>query len=98
MEDASEEMLQIYKENHVELYKIIDRELKEVQRVVRLVCVVPTVPSAPSSSHTAELGDKPTQLRILSNVIEARFHRAQEEKEKAIESLQNEKDEVLVKL
>jgi hypothetical protein len=30
MEDSSEYMLQRYKEKHVELYKNIERELKEV--------------------------------------------------------------------
>jgi hypothetical protein len=83
MEDASEDMLQRYGEKQEELYGRIERELKEVQQVVHLVCAVPTASSAPSSSQTAELGDEPTQLRRLADATEARFQRAQEEKEKA---------------
>jgi hypothetical protein len=78
MEDASEDILQIYGENQEELYGRIKKELKEVQQVICLVCVVPIVPSS-----TAELGDEPTQLRRLVDVTEARLRRVQEEKEKA---------------
>jgi hypothetical protein len=98
MEDTSEDMLQRYGEKQEDLYGRIETELKEVQQVVRLVRAVPTVPFAPSLSHTAELGDEPTQLRRLEDATKARFQRSQEEKEKDIEALKKEKDEVLVQL
>jgi hypothetical protein len=59
MEDASEDMLQRYREKQEELYGRTKRELKEVQQVVRLVHGVPTMSSVPSSSQTVELGDEP---------------------------------------
>jgi hypothetical protein len=39
--------------------------------------------------------ERATQLRRLADATESRFHRAQEEKEKATEALQKEKEEVL---
>jgi hypothetical protein len=60
IEDASKDTLQRYEEKHVELYKNIERELKEVQQVVRLVCSMPIVSSTPSSSQTVDLEDEPT--------------------------------------
>jgi hypothetical protein len=69
--------------------------LKEVHHDVRLVCAMPI---APSSSQIAELGDEPTQLRILMDETESWFQRVQEEKEKARKALKREKDEVLVQL
>jgi hypothetical protein len=63
-----------------------------------LVRAIPTASSAPSSSQTVELGDELAQLRRLADAIEARFQRSQEEKEKAIEALKKEKDEVLAQL
>jgi hypothetical protein len=98
MEDASEDMLQRYGEKQEELYGRIERELKEVQQAVHLVCAVPTAPPAPSSSQTVELGDEPAQLRRLVDATEARFQRAQEEKENATEALRKEKDKFLVQL
>jgi hypothetical protein len=82
----------------MDLYGRIERELKEVQQVVHLVRTVPAVPSSPSSSQTTGLGDEPSKLRILADAKDARFHRDQEEKEKATKSLQKEKDKVLVQL
>jgi len=63
-----------------------------------LVRAVPTVSSVPLSLQTAELGNELARLRRLVDAIEARFQISQEEKEKAIEALQKEKDEVLAKL
>jgi hypothetical protein len=59
---------------------------------------VPTRLSAPSSSHTVDLGEEVAQLRRLVDATKARFQRAREEKEKATEALQKEKDEFLVQL
>jgi hypothetical protein len=47
------------------------------------------------------LGDEPTQLRRLTDAIEARLLQVQEEKEEALEKIrvaQQEKDEIRVKL
>jgi hypothetical protein len=44
------------------------------------------------------LGDEPTQLRRLADVMEARLQKVQEEKEKATKYLKKEKEEVLEKL
>jgi len=44
------------------------------------------------------LGDEPSQLRRLSDVIEARLQKIQEEKDKATEALKQEKEEVLEQL
>jgi hypothetical protein len=95
LEDAFEYILQRYGDKQDDLYRNIERELKEVQKVARLVCAVPTAPSAPSSSQTAELGYEPAQLRRFVDATESQFQRAREEKEKATESLQKEKDQVL---
>jgi hypothetical protein len=54
MEDASEEILQRYGEKHEELYRRIEKELKEVQQVVCLFHAVPT------ASQNEELGDEPS--------------------------------------
>jgi hypothetical protein len=80
------------------LYGRIERELKEVQQAIRLVRAVTIALSALSLSQTAEFGDEPAQLRRLADSTEARFQRAQEEKEKATEALKKEKYEVLVQL
>jgi hypothetical protein len=95
MEDASEDMLQRYKEKQVDLYERIERELKEVQQDVRLVYAVPVMPS---SSQTLELGNELAQLRRIVYATEYWFQRDREEKEKATKSLQKEKYEVLVQL
>jgi hypothetical protein len=68
VEDASEDILQIYRENKEELYGRIEKEFKEVQQAIFLVQAVPT---APSPSQTVELGDKLAQLRRLADAIEA---------------------------
>jgi F0F1-type ATP synthase membrane subunit b/b' len=44
------------------------------------------------------LGDEPAQLRILADATKAWLQQAQEEKEKAIEALKKEKEEVLDKI
>jgi hypothetical protein len=92
MEDVSEDLLQRYGEKQEELYVRVEKEL---QQDIQLICIVPT---APSSSQVAELGDEPTQLRILADATEARLQKFQEEKEKVIEALNQEKEEVLEKL
>jgi hypothetical protein len=74
MEDASEEILQRYREKQEELYGRIEKELKEVQQVVPLVHAVPTVPS---SSQIAELGDEPTQSGRIVDATEARLQKVQ---------------------
>jgi hypothetical protein len=63
------------------LYERIEKQLKEIQKAIYSSRAVPT---APSSLKIAELGDEPTQLRILEDVTEARLCRVHEEKEKAI--------------
>jgi hypothetical protein len=51
MEDTSEDILQRYREKQKDLYRRIEKELKEVKQDVRLVHVVPTMLSTPSSSQ-----------------------------------------------
>jgi len=70
------------------MYGRVEKEFKEIQQVIRSVCIVLT---APSSLKTVELGDEPAQLRRLVDVIEVQLHRSQEEKDKSIESLNQEK-------
>jgi hypothetical protein len=89
MKDASEDILQRYGAKQDELYGRIENELNEVKQDICSVCAVPTM------SQIAELGDEPTQLRRLADAIEAQLQKAQEEKEKAIEALKQEKEEVL---
>jgi len=55
MEDASEDILQRYGVKREDMYRRIEKELKEVQQAIHLV---PAVPIAPSSSQIVELGDE----------------------------------------
>ena len=98
MEDTFQGILQRYREKQEELYGIIEKELKEVKQAILLVCIVPTASSSPSSSQIVELGDEVAQLRRLVDVTEAWLQRVQEEKDKAIESLKQEKYEILAQL
>jgi hypothetical protein len=92
MEDAFEDILQIYGAKQEEMYGRVNKELKEVQQDICLVHIVPI------ASQTAELGDEPAQLRRLVDATEARLQKIQEEKEKAIKALKQEKYEVLEQL
>jgi hypothetical protein len=46
MEDASEDILQIYGAKKEELYGSVEKELKEIQQAIQLICAVATVPSS----------------------------------------------------
>jgi hypothetical protein len=72
MEDASKDILQRYGAKQDELYGRIEKVLKELQQDI---CLVRAVPIAPSSPQITELGDEPTQLRILIDATEAQLHK-----------------------
>jgi hypothetical protein len=60
------------------MYDIIKVELKGVQQAIyssRAMSIMP------SSSEGVELGDEPTQLQRIADVIEAHLRQDQEEKE-----------------
>jgi hypothetical protein len=95
VEGVSEDILQHYGSKQETLYEIIEKELKEIQQAIHSSRVVPTTPSW---LKIAKLGDEPTQLRRFEDETKARLQRAQEEKEKATESLKQQKEEVLEKL
>jgi hypothetical protein len=95
MEDVAKDLLQRYVTKQEELYVRVEKKLKEIQQAIKVSHAVPT---APSLLETVELGDEPTQLRRLEDAIEAWLQRVQEEKEKAIEVLMKEKEDILEKL
>jgi hypothetical protein len=45
MEDASEDLLQIYGVKKEELYERVEKELKEIQQAIQLICAIHIVPS-----------------------------------------------------
>jgi hypothetical protein len=55
------------------MYDQMEKEVKDIEQAIQLGRTVSTVPS---STENVELGDAPTPLRRLENVIEAHLHRA----------------------
>jgi hypothetical protein len=70
MEDAIEDLLQIYGMDQEELYVRVEKKLKEIQRAIQLSHVLPTTPS---SSEISNLGDEPAQLQKLADATEAQL-------------------------
>jgi hypothetical protein len=64
VEDALEDILQIHGAKQEMLNERIEKELKEIQQSIHSSRVILTVPY---SLKIAELGDEPTQLRILAD-------------------------------
>jgi hypothetical protein len=95
VEDASEDILQRHGAKQETLFERIEKEMKDIQQALQSSCAVSTVPS---SAENIELGDEPTQLHILADATETRFHRVKEEKEKEKEALRQEKEDALEKL
>jgi hypothetical protein len=95
VEEASEDILQRHEAKKEIMYGRIEKELKDIQQAIQSSCAMSTMPS---STKSVELGDEPTQLCRLADAIETRLHQVQEEKEKAIEALKQEKEEAFKQL
>jgi hypothetical protein len=65
------------------MYDRIEKEIRDIQQAIHLSRIVPT---APSLVESVELGDEPTQLRILADERETRLHQLQEEKERSMDA------------
>jgi hypothetical protein len=70
MEDVSKDLLQRYGMIKEEMYVRVDKELKGIQQAIQVSRAIPIVSS---SSEIVDLGDEPSQLRILVDEIEARI-------------------------
>jgi hypothetical protein len=71
--NTSKDIFQINEAKKETMYEKIEVELREVQHALHSIRAVSTTPPP---SEDIELGDEPTQLCKLADVIEARLRRA----------------------
>jgi len=81
LQDASLEIVEKQDAKQEDMYDWIESELRGVQQALQSNYVVSTVPKEP------ELGDEPSQLHHLADIVEARLWRAQEEIQQATQAL-----------
>jgi hypothetical protein len=76
LNDASVEIIENQEAKQEEVFTRIKAKLQEVQQELQSSC---TVSTTPLTIGTLEMGDEPTQLHWIGNMVKAHLRRAQEE-------------------
>jgi hypothetical protein len=92
LNDASLEIAEKKEVKQEEVFSRIKGELQEVQQALQSSRAVSIVPS---TSGTEEPGDEPAQLHQITDKVEARLRRAQEETTQATQALAQAQEDLL---